>query len=91
MCYAGFVKTIPQRELRNHSGEILRRAERGQEFVISVGGRPVAELGPCRKRPWVTKGEYLRIFGVGSDDPSFFDDIAGMGQAAPDLDARWSG
>ncbi len=40
------VPTIPQRELRNQVSEVLRRAERGERFTITVGGRPVAELGP---------------------------------------------
>lgn len=38
--------TIPQRELRNQAGAVLRRAERGERFTITVDGRPVAELGP---------------------------------------------
>jgi prevent-host-death family protein len=39
-------ETIPQRELRNQIGSVLRRAERGEHFTITVNGRPVAELGP---------------------------------------------
>jgi prevent-host-death family protein len=38
--------TIPQRELRNQAGAVLRRAEQGERFTITVDGRPVAELGP---------------------------------------------
>jgi prevent-host-death family protein len=38
--------TIPQRELRNQIGDVLRRAESGEHFTITVGGRPVAELVP---------------------------------------------
>jgi prevent-host-death family protein len=38
---------IPQRELRNNIGEILREAEAGVEFTITVRGRPVARLGPA--------------------------------------------
>ncbi len=37
---------IPQRTLRNEVGDVLRRAEAGERFVITVSGRPVAELGP---------------------------------------------
>ena len=49
-----FMPTIPQKELRNQIGEILRRAEAGEEFTITVSGRPVAELGPIAKdRTWV--------------------------------------
>lgn len=41
--------TIPQRDLRNRSGEILRRAEAGESFTVTVGGRPVAELVPLSR------------------------------------------
>lgn len=37
---------IPQRTLRNEIGEILRRAEAGEQIVVTVAGRPVAQLGP---------------------------------------------
>lgn len=37
----------PQRKLRTESGELLRRAEAGEQFVITLNGRPVATLGPC--------------------------------------------
>jgi prevent-host-death family protein len=47
------VTTIPQKELRNNVGEVLRRAETGEQFTITVSGRPVAELGPVAKRRWV--------------------------------------
>ena len=83
------MKTIPQRELRQKSGKILRKAERGQQFVISIDGRPVALLGPCEKQPWVTKAHYARLFAIGDDDPTLFDDIAEMGGVA-DLDERWA-
>ena len=44
---------IPQKKLRNEIGEVLRRAEAGEKFTITVSGRPVAELGPIRNRAWV--------------------------------------
>lgn len=45
---------IPQKQLRNQIGEILRRAEAGEVFTITVSGRPVAELRPIqRDRTWV--------------------------------------
>ncbi len=46
MCYSRVVTVIPQRELRNRVGDVLRRAERGERFTITVNGREVAELGP---------------------------------------------
>lgn len=45
--------TIPQKELRNNIGEVLRRAEAGEELTITVFGRPVARLGPPARRRWV--------------------------------------
>jgi prevent-host-death family protein len=47
------MKRIAQRTLRNESSEILRRAEAGERFVITVHGRPVAALGPYSRRQWV--------------------------------------
>jgi prevent-host-death family protein len=44
---------IPQKELRNNVADVLRRAEAGEEFTITVAGRPVAQLGPARRRQWV--------------------------------------
>jgi len=45
---------IPQKKLRNEIGEILRRAEAGEEFTITVSGRPVARLVPLSDtRQWV--------------------------------------
>lgn len=40
------MSTIPHRELRNHSTEILRRVEAGETFSITNHGRPVARLVP---------------------------------------------
>ena len=48
------METIPQKELRNNVGEVLRRAEAGEEFTVTVSGRPVARLGPVRPRQWVS-------------------------------------
>lgn len=44
---------IPQKELRNHIGEVLRRVEAGESLTVTVSGRPVAELRPAERRRWV--------------------------------------
>ena len=46
--------TIPQKELRNNVGDVLRRAEAGERITITVAGRPVAEIGPRSRRQWVS-------------------------------------
>lgn len=45
---------IAQKELRNQVGEVLRRVEAGETLTVTVAGRPVAELGPARRRRWVS-------------------------------------
>ena len=39
------------RELRNHGGEVVDRAARGEEITITRDGKPVAELRPVRRQP----------------------------------------
>jgi prevent-host-death family protein len=56
------VATIPQKELRNNVGEVLRRAEAGEEITITVAGRPVAQLGPTARRRWVGGEQLAQIW-----------------------------
>lgn len=55
---------IPQKELRNNVGEVLRRAEAGEEFTITVAGRPVARLGPGAKRRWISGPALKSVFAT---------------------------
>lgn len=56
--------TLPQKELRNNVGEVLRRAERGERITITVAGRPVAELGPTTRRRWVSGPELAAVWAT---------------------------
>jgi prevent-host-death family protein len=56
--------TIPQKELRNNVGDVLRRAEAGEDFTITVAGRPVAQLGPVQRRRWVTGRDLQRVWAT---------------------------
>jgi prevent-host-death family protein len=56
------MSTIPQKELRNNVGDVLRRAEAGEEFTITVAGRPVAHLGPTRRRQWVSGPDLAKVW-----------------------------
>ena len=55
---------IPQKELRNNVADVLRRAEAGEEFTITVAGRPVAQLGPTRRREWVGGAELSKVWAT---------------------------
>jgi prevent-host-death family protein len=68
---------------------VLRRAETGEELTITVGGRPVAHLGPVPQRQWLKKAEYLPILLAGRRDPSFFADLAELTEAIEGPGARF--
>ncbi|MBA3747608.1 MAG: type II toxin-antitoxin system prevent-host-death family antitoxin [Solirubrobacterales bacterium] len=71
--------TIPQRELRNNVSEVLRRAEQGERFTITVAGRPVAELGPpAQPRRGATFGELREILERNPVDPEWAEDLERM-------------
>jgi prevent-host-death family protein len=71
--------TIPQRELRNNVSEILRRAEQGERFTITVSGRPVAELGPpASEGRGVTVPELWRLLAENPADPDWAEDLRRM-------------
>lgn len=71
---------IPQRELRNNVSEVLRRAEGGEQFTITVAGRPVAQLGPPRgaRRPAACAADLRRILASTPVDPGWAGDLARM-------------
>jgi prevent-host-death family protein len=83
------MKTIAQRELRNRSGDVLREVERGEQFTITVDGRPVARLVPYQRRQWVPRVEVMRLVRAGGPDPSFFTDVAEAGGSADLLTDPW--
>jgi prevent-host-death family protein len=58
------VTVIPQKELRNNVADVLRRAEAGEEFTITVAGRPVAQLGPARRRQWVSGPDLDKVWAT---------------------------
>ena len=73
------MRTIPQRELRNNVSEILRRAEQGERFTITVAGRPVAELGPTADATrGATFAELHQALARTPVDPGWAEDLARM-------------
>ena len=70
--------TIPQKELRNKVGEVLRRAEAGEEITITVSGRPVAQLGPVRTRQWVPGSQLAELWNSPAD-PTLERDLEKLG------------
>ena len=77
-CYAPNVaETITQRELRNDSGEIMRRLDQGEAFVVTRNGVPVGDLIPVRRRRFVPRDIVLAAFthAPAIDAARFRDDV----------------
>ncbi len=55
-------EAITQRELRNDSGNIMRRLDQGESFVVTRNGVPVGELIPLRRRRFVAAETVLAVF-----------------------------
>jgi prevent-host-death family protein len=55
-------REITQRELRNESGEIMRRLDEGESFVVTRNGAPVGELAPLRRHRFVSADAVVAIF-----------------------------
>jgi prevent-host-death family protein len=55
-------KAISQRELRNDSGEIMRRLDHGETFIITRNGTPVGELTPLRRHRFVATDAVIAMF-----------------------------
>lgn len=52
--------TIPARDLRNHTAEILRRVAAGEEIEVLKDNRPVALISPVsRRRQWRPTAEVI--------------------------------
>jgi len=59
--------SIGLRELRQHASEIVRRAEQGEELLVTVAGRPAAVLGPATPSRWRRFEEIEAIFAGPAD------------------------
>jgi prevent-host-death family protein len=87
--------TIPQRELRNNIGEVLRRAEAGTEFTITVRGRPVARLGPAdrqhERRRDVDRDTFRSLLAATPVDDGYAADIAAARADEESTGDPWDG
>lgn len=79
---------IPLRELRNHTSEVLRRVEDGEELDVTVNGRPVARLIPLPRRPRFLPAEELLKYQA---DPGLLDDLRELlgDETTDDLKDPW--
>ena len=81
--------TIPLRQLRNDISAVLRAAEQGEVYTVTVDGRPVARLGPIGPPSWAPPEALDRILEL-PPDPTLMDEL----REGPGLDLAtdpWTG
>ena len=44
------METVSVRDLRNDGGSILRRVQRGEVLIVTMDGKPIAELRPVARK-----------------------------------------
>lgn len=60
-------REISQRELRNDSGEIMRKLDEGDSFIVTRNGVPVGELTPLRRHRFVAAEAAVALFRTAPD------------------------
>jgi prevent-host-death family protein len=70
------VSEVSARDLRNHTAEVLRRAEAGERLRVTVSRRPVAQLGPVERSAWVSGAAMERILRDTPADSGLLADLA---------------
>lgn len=71
------MSAIPARDLRNHTAEVLRRVEAGEEIEVLKDNRPVAKLIPLsRRRRWLPAAEIAHeLVRLGPDTTGLADEL----------------
>lgn len=67
------MESVGLRELRQEASELVRRVEAGEEFTITVAGRPSARLVAAGPTPWRRFEAVAELFD-GPSDPAWGDD-----------------
>lgn len=78
---------VATRELRNDTAGVLRRVESGETIVITVRGKPVADLVPHRAEEtprWISPAEVMEIRAIADGDPTWGADLAKLREATTD-------
>ena len=85
-------REIGVRDLRNDVSEVLRRAESGEEFVVTIRGRQVARLTAIEDWPRTMTGEaFIAGMAKVGADPELLDDLREIVVGTIDEIDPWSG
>jgi len=80
---------VATRELRNKTADLLRRVEAGESMVITVRGKPVADLVPHQSDGprWMPVDELVELLKTHSADPGLRDDLKRIAGETTDEDS----
>jgi prevent-host-death family protein len=53
--------------MRQNASELVRRAQEGEQLMITVAGRPAAVLGPANARTWRHWADVAPVFASATD------------------------
>lgn len=86
-------ETVGVRELRQQASELIRRVEAGEDFIITVSGRPAARLVPLdyatADRTW-RRVEDIQHLWTGSYDPTWLAEMeADANEEMEPMDDPW--
>lgn len=75
-----YMDTVPSRQLRNRTAEVLRKAKGETLLTVTVNGRPVAELTPAKSRrpPSMGRSELAALLRRSQADPGLRDDLTAL-------------
>jgi len=84
------VSAIPARDLRNHTAEVLRRVEAGEEIEVLRDNRPVAKIIPLSwRRRWLPASEIAsELVKLGPDTTGLAQELRETPTGSTD-DLRW--
>lgn len=89
-CYdRSTIVEVATRELRNKTADLLRRVEAGESMVITVRGKPVADLVPHQSDAprWMPVDELVELLKTHSADPGLRDDLKRIAGETTDEDS----
>jgi len=76
------METVPVRDLRNHTKDVIERVRLGGEVTLTANGKPIASIVPIREgRRYLTRQD---VVALPKADPALRADLAAMGDLATD-------
>lgn len=80
---------VAVRDLRNHTRQILDRVDAGERVIITVDGRPMAELRAVPRRPrHIDRERFAALLSSHAADPGLAQELRELVPDSTD-DAAW--